>query len=156
MAAHCVARLLLVLVVPGAGCSAPCVFTLHPPRPALTDPELTFRHADGRLYGEPVCARAADVWSQAFRALRGMGFSERETRGALEKTRSASTEVRRKALAATGVSTEIQREALGDRGAGTHELPSVEHVLRKALAVLTETREATRPARSSGFAPGPE
>jgi hypothetical protein len=52
MAAHCVAHLLLVFMmfmVLGAGCAAPRAFTLHPPRPALADPELTFRHADGHM-----------------------------------------------------------------------------------------------------------
>jgi hypothetical protein len=117
---------------------------------------LTFRHADGRLYGEPVCPRAADVWAKAFRALRGMGFSERETRRALEKTRNPSGEERGGASAGMGAGAEVVGGPPAGRDVGTHEVPGIEHVLRRALAVLTETPDASRPARSSGFASGPE
>jgi 5-methylcytosine-specific restriction endonuclease McrA len=44
---------------------------------------LSFRHADGTDYGGAVVAADAGVQAAAFRALRGLGFGERETRGAL-------------------------------------------------------------------------
>jgi 5-methylcytosine-specific restriction endonuclease McrA len=44
---------------------------------------LSFRHADGTDYGGAVAAADAGVQAAAFRALRGLGFGERETRGAL-------------------------------------------------------------------------
>jgi hypothetical protein len=46
---------------------------------------LSFRHADGTDYGGAVVAAAAGVQAAAFRALRGLGFGERETRGALSQ-----------------------------------------------------------------------
>jgi hypothetical protein len=46
---------------------------------------LSFRHADGTEYGGAVIATVADIQAGAFRALRGLGFSERETRGALSQ-----------------------------------------------------------------------
>jgi hypothetical protein len=49
---------------------------------------LSFRHADGTDYGGPVVAAAAGVQAAAFRALRGLGFGERETRGALSQVAS--------------------------------------------------------------------
>jgi hypothetical protein len=44
---------------------------------------VSFRHADGTEYGGPVMAADADVHAAAFRALRGLGFGEREVRRAL-------------------------------------------------------------------------
>jgi hypothetical protein len=44
---------------------------------------LSFRHADGTDYGGAVMAADAGVQAAAFRALRGLGFGERETRHAL-------------------------------------------------------------------------
>jgi hypothetical protein len=44
---------------------------------------LSFRHADGTDYGGAVVAADAGVQAAAFRALRGLGFGERETRHAL-------------------------------------------------------------------------
>jgi Holliday junction resolvasome RuvABC DNA-binding subunit len=46
---------------------------------------LSFRHADGTDYGGAVVATDAGVQATAFRALRGLGFGERETRGALSQ-----------------------------------------------------------------------
>jgi hypothetical protein len=86
---------------------------------------LVFRHADGRRYGEPVGVVAAETWAKAFRALRSMGFSETETRRALERTRARVSEV--------------------------GESLSAEHVLRMALGVLTERRGTTTIVRGSAF-----
>jgi Holliday junction resolvasome RuvABC DNA-binding subunit len=44
---------------------------------------LVVEHADGTSYGSPVSPVVADVQAQAFRALRGLGFGEREVRRAL-------------------------------------------------------------------------
>jgi Holliday junction resolvasome RuvABC DNA-binding subunit len=46
---------------------------------------LSFRDADGRDYGGAVVTADASVQAAAFRALRGLGFGERETRGALSQ-----------------------------------------------------------------------
>jgi hypothetical protein len=46
---------------------------------------LRFRHADGSDYGGAVSPHDADVQAQAFRALRALGFGERETRGVLRQ-----------------------------------------------------------------------
>jgi Holliday junction resolvasome RuvABC DNA-binding subunit len=46
---------------------------------------LSFRHADGTDYGGAVVAADAGIQAAAFRALRGLGFGERETRGALSQ-----------------------------------------------------------------------
>jgi 5-methylcytosine-specific restriction endonuclease McrA len=46
---------------------------------------LSFRHADGTDYGGAVVTADAGVQAAAFRALRGLGFGERETRGALSQ-----------------------------------------------------------------------
>jgi hypothetical protein len=81
---------------------------------------LVFRHADGQRYGQSVSAAAATAGASVFRALRSLGFSELETRRALEKTRSTASEF--------------------------GEAPSVECLLRRTLAVLTERRELTRHA----------
>jgi hypothetical protein len=90
---------------------------------------LTFRHADGRRYGEAVCAARAGAWADVFRALRSMGFAETETRRALEKTRSDLGEL--------------------------DELPGVERLLRRALGVLMDARGQRQPmprtSPNSGF-----
>jgi hypothetical protein len=44
---------------------------------------LSFHHADGTEYGGTVSMTAADVQTRAFRALRNLGFREREVRRAL-------------------------------------------------------------------------
>ena len=44
---------------------------------------LRFQHADGSSYGAVVSAAAVDRREKAFRALRGLGFSEPEARRAL-------------------------------------------------------------------------
>jgi hypothetical protein len=46
---------------------------------------LGFRHADGTDYGEAVVTADVAIQAAAFRALRGLGFGERETRGALSQ-----------------------------------------------------------------------
>jgi hypothetical protein len=47
--------------------------------------DLRFLHADGSPYGGNVSPRAAEARQQAFRALRGLGFRETETRRALNR-----------------------------------------------------------------------
>jgi cysteine sulfinate desulfinase/cysteine desulfurase-like protein len=47
---------------------------------------LRFRHADGTTYGGAVSANGADAQLRAFRALRALGFSEREARLALRRS----------------------------------------------------------------------
>jgi hypothetical protein len=69
---------------------------------------LVFRHADGTSYGGSGAAAVADVQTQAFRALRGLGFGEREARRALSQ-----------AAAESGQSAQL------------------EPILRRALALLT-------------------
>jgi hypothetical protein len=51
---------------------------------------LEFRHADGSPYGAPPVLPAAQAQTQAFRALRGLGFGEREARVALERVMKES------------------------------------------------------------------
>jgi hypothetical protein len=46
---------------------------------------LTFRHADGTSYGGVVSAPSAARQTEAFQALRGLGFKEKAARGALER-----------------------------------------------------------------------
>jgi 5-methylcytosine-specific restriction endonuclease McrA len=71
---------------------------------------LVFQHADGTSYGKVVSAAVADVQTQAFRALRGLGFGERDARRALSQVAAESD---------VGV--------------------QLEPVLRRALAVLTRS-----------------
>jgi RuvA, C-terminal domain len=72
---------------------------------------LTFRHANGSLYGSAVDARAASTFEEAFRALRSLGFREGQSRAALARVRTKATSTTR----------------------GTVQ------VIRDALAVLTAT-----------------
>jgi hypothetical protein len=53
---------------------------------------LVFRHADGTMYGQRLRSREVGIYEEAFRALRGLGFREREARRALDRIR-ASTHV---------------------------------------------------------------
>ncbi len=53
---------------------------------------LRFRHADGSPYGRPCDPRALDAHAKVFSALRNLGFSEREVRGALEELRQRGDE----------------------------------------------------------------
>ncbi|MFZ5890652.1 MAG: hypothetical protein ACOY0T_06235 [Myxococcota bacterium] len=46
---------------------------------------LTFKHAEGTLYGGAVKADAAERNAQVFAGLRGLGFKERECRSVLDK-----------------------------------------------------------------------
>jgi Holliday junction resolvasome RuvABC DNA-binding subunit len=71
-----------------------------------------FRHADGTRYGATVDPRVAETHTQAFRALRALGFREGETRRALEQVRA--------------------RSHVGSA--------NTERVLRAALSVLADTR----------------
>lgn len=50
---------------------------------------LVFRHADGSSYGVVGEPCMADSYAQAFRALRKLGFKEREARSALDRVRRA-------------------------------------------------------------------
>ena len=49
---------------------------------------LVFRHSDGTRYGTAVNPRAAATHTEAFQALRGLGFREGEIRSALGRLRS--------------------------------------------------------------------
>jgi 5-methylcytosine-specific restriction endonuclease McrA len=66
---------------------------------------LVFRHADGTPYGSVVNPRVAATHSEAFRALRSLGFREAPIRSALERIR------RRDDLAGASVD-QVLREAL--------------------------------------------
>jgi 5-methylcytosine-specific restriction endonuclease McrA len=68
---------------------------------------LTFRHADGTLYGRAMSAQAVDVHRKVFSALRGMGFREGEAKRALECVR---TDVH---VGASASAAEILRAAIG-------------------------------------------
>jgi hypothetical protein len=48
---------------------------------------LTFRHADGSRYGALIDAGAAGRRTEAFRALRRLGFRESEVRNVLDRLR---------------------------------------------------------------------
>lgn len=62
------------------------------------DTGLEFRHADGTLYGLPPSAPAANAQAQAFRALRSLGFSERDARRALAESLALSSNLDLQAL----------------------------------------------------------
>lgn len=67
---------------------------------------LRFAHADGSIYGEPKKPAEADCAAKVFRALRHMGFREKEVRHAVER---ANTHV------SIGASTEtLLRQALAE------------------------------------------
>ena len=51
---------------------------------------LRFFHADGAPYGSSPSAAGSDALEKAFLGLRGLGFSERDSRQALDRVRSAS------------------------------------------------------------------
>lgn len=72
---------------------------------------LRFRHADGRGYGTEVDAASASAHAEAFRALRGLGFREREAQRALAW-------VRERAHVGNGV-PELIRAALGVLGSSS-------------------------------------
>jgi hypothetical protein len=46
---------------------------------------LTFRHADGTLYGAPPAAGSVDLRAKAHRALTQLGYRESETKQALAR-----------------------------------------------------------------------
>jgi hypothetical protein len=69
---------------------------------------LSFRHADGTNYGGAVIVADAGIQAAAFRALRALGFGERETRRA-----------RSQVAAHVGANAEL------------------EHVVRRALQLLS-------------------
>ena len=70
---------------------------------------VSFRHADGSAYGQPLDPRAVKVQTRAFAALRTLGFRENETRAVLANL---------------------------SKQYGGH-LPCLDRVLRDALALLT-------------------
>jgi hypothetical protein len=81
---------------------------------------VSFRHADGSVYGQPLDPRVADVRAKAFGALRNLGFREGETRTVL---------------------TNLCKEYGG-------RLPSLGRILRDALARLSSApRTASKTAR---------
>jgi len=51
------------------------------------DGTLTFRHADGSLYGDPTAPRAIDAHTKVFSALRHLGFREGEVKAVLAELR---------------------------------------------------------------------
>jgi Holliday junction resolvasome RuvABC DNA-binding subunit len=67
---------------------APAPSTLRRPAFSSTKPNLVARHADGSMYGSVASPVAAERFSDAFRALRQMGFKETETRRRIEKART--------------------------------------------------------------------
>ena len=50
--------------------------------------QLSFNHADGSSYGQPLSPKAADHAARAFQALTHMGFRAKETRRALDSIRA--------------------------------------------------------------------
>jgi hypothetical protein len=52
---------------------------------------LVFRHADGRLYGDPASAPRVDVQTKVFSALRHLGFRESEIKAVLAELRADAT-----------------------------------------------------------------
>jgi HNH endonuclease len=77
---------------------------------------LRFSHGDGTAYGDVVSPSVAEIQTNAFRALRRMGFGEAEV-----------------------------RQAISQAAADCESPPTLESVLRSALLKLTE-RRATRAA----------
>lgn len=84
-----------------------------------------FHHADGTPYGGPVSAFTADIRAKAFRALRALGFSERDVHRALLAVK----------LDTVGEGRPFTHVGTGSPPAPT---PSVEAVVRSALRRLTE------------------
>ena len=134
---------------------------------------LVFRHADGSCYGTVVNPIAADTYAQVFRALAGLGFREREARGALElvrtraalekvRTRGASEQVRARAtleqVRARGASELVRTRGASEKVGATEQVrarahvgaPTFETVLRDALAVLTAQTPASRTKLEGG------
>ena len=75
---------------------------------------LHFAHADGTVYGALPSAPDVSLRDKVFRALRGLGFNERDAKRALER---ASAEVDRESA---GVE-DLLRRALGLATARLHE-----------------------------------
>jgi hypothetical protein len=84
---------------------------------------VSFQHADGSAYGQSLDPRTVEVQTKAFAALRKLGFRESETRSVL---------------------TELCNEHRA-------QPPSLERILRDALARLTSLSKVPRP---SGKRPG--
>ncbi|HEX2875115.1 MAG TPA: RuvA C-terminal domain-containing protein [Polyangiaceae bacterium] len=82
---------------------------------------LEFRHADGTTYGEAPPAGVIDVTARALKALRNLGFGEREARDALHEVR-----------AHVGIGTPNRDDASTPTD---HRL--VEALVRSALELLT-------------------
>jgi hypothetical protein len=86
---------------------------------------LTFRHADGSTYGQPVSAQSASAFTKVFLALRSMGFRETEARRALERVRAEPgmdgaelKEIVRRALQLLGESRNQRSQAGAVRRSG--------------------------------------
>ena len=78
---------------------------------------LRFQHADGTPYGSAPAPETSVTFDKVFRALRGLGFKEREARQALDAVMRADAE---EALPPTPTAKELLRAALrmlGPRGA---------------------------------------
>jgi hypothetical protein len=93
---------------------------------SVTSTGLRFLHADGTPYGGPVLAVAADIRAKAFRALRALGFSERNVHRALLAARRDDTDADRP----------LTHVGTGSPPPGS--TPSVESIVRSALRHLTE------------------
>jgi hypothetical protein len=82
---------------------------------------LTFRHADGGLYGQPVSAARADSGAKAFQALCGLGFGEGDVRRALEHaSRVADARASVEALVRHGLLSLSERHARAQRDRASH------------------------------------
>jgi hypothetical protein len=82
---------------------------------------LEFRHADGTTYGESPSAGKIDATARALRALRHLGFSEREARDAVHRARAH-------------VGTQ---ETNDPNETGPTDAAQVERLIRGALETLT-------------------
>jgi hypothetical protein len=89
---------------------------------------LRFYHADGTPYGGPVSVFAADLRARAFRALRALGFGERDVHRALLAVRKD----------ATGNVHPATHVGAGSPPVATPSVEAVEAIVRSALRHLTE------------------
>jgi hypothetical protein len=87
---------------------------------------VCFRHADGTAYGQAPDPRTVEVQTKAFAALRKLGFRESETRRVLT-------------------------ELCNEHGA---QPPSLERILRDALARLTSPSSSSKASNRSSKRPG--
>jgi hypothetical protein len=87
---------------------------------------VCFRHADGTAYGQSLDPRTVELQTKAFAALRKLGFRESETRRVL---------------------TELCDEH-------SAQPPSLERILRDAVARLTSSSSLSKASHPSGKRPG--